>query len=273
MLDLDGQDGHQIIGLDRQQFDLTEPEEFDRIVDKIEPDAIMNAAAYTAVDRAEDEPGLAHQINAVAPGIMASVAAKNGLPFIHISTDYVFDGCKGEPYNEQDETGPINAYGETKLSGEIGVLTGHVSATVLRVSGVFSPYGSNFVKTISRALTEKKLIRVVNDQLSCPTAADSVARACLLSLAGSPMPGVYHFSGTQGMSWFEFARLIEKQLGMRRASKIEPCRSDSYPTKAPRPANTILENAKIAGELDLPCMALSVQVSHALGLREATTRV
>ena len=94
MLDLDGQDGHEIIGLNRQQFDLTKPEEFDRIVDHLEPDAIVNAAAYTAVDKAEDEPDLAHQINAVAPGIMASVAAKNSLPFIHISTDYVFDGKK-----------------------------------------------------------------------------------------------------------------------------------------------------------------------------------
>lgn len=271
ILDLNGQDGHKIIGLTSQQFDLTTPEKFDRIVDQVEPDAIVNAAAYTAVDRAEDERELALQVNAIAPGVMSSIAAKSGLPFIQISTDYVFEGSKGEPYTERDRTGPVNVYGKTKLAGELAVLDDHPGATVLRTSWVFSKYGSNFVKTISRALIGAKPIQVVDDQLGCPTSADSVARTCVSVLEARLLPGIYHFAGSQTTSWFEFACLVEKQLGTREASKIERCRSDRYASRAARPANTVLDCAKIMGELGLPRTDLSVQISNAMHCFEATS--
>lgn len=245
MLDLNGQDGHEIIGLTRQQFDLTKPEEFDRIVDQIEPDAIVNAAAYTAVDQAEDEPELAHQINAVAPGVMSTVAAKSKLPFIQISTDYVFDGNKLEPYTERDKTAPVNVYGETKRAGELTVRDNHECAVVLRTSWVFSNYGKNFFTTIIKTLGTGKRFKVVDDQLGCPTLALDVAKICIRLAISLRLGGIFHFSGSESMTWFGFAKLIAECRSSSEIDHIEPCRTEDYITKATRPRNTRLDNSKI----------------------------
>ena len=244
MLDLDGQDGHEIIGLNRQQFDLREPEGFDRIVDKIEPDAIVNAAAYTAVDKAEDEPELVQLINAVAPGMMASVAAKNRLPFIHISTDYVFDGTKVEPYDETDTVNPINMYGQTKLAGEVLVRANHSASLILRTSSVFSAYGNNFLKKISSSIDKGRKLRVIDDQFGSPTFAKEIA-VNIIGFLEKPLQGIdiLNIAGPESITWYSFAEMIAQQKKINHAElsiSLERCLAKDYSTRANRPRHSTL---------------------------------
>ena len=264
MLDLDGQDGHEIIGLTRQQFDLTKPGEFDRIVDQVEPDAILNAAAYTAVDKAEDEPDLAHQINAVAPGIMASVAAKNSLPFIHISTDYVFDGKKRTPYNEKDKTSPLNTYGKTKLLGEDLTLEQNPEAKVIRTSWLFSKYQKNFLTIIANALSLGEKLSVVNDQKGCPTSVQELANVCLLLLKTHTDMPIFHFAGPNQLTWFEFACLINQYGKFNRNELIRPCFSEDYGQPAKRPLYTVLDSSSLLEKTQFQRRSLSKEIKHTL---------
>jgi len=239
----------EVIALDRSELDLADASAIARVIAAEPWSAVINAAAYTDVDRAESEEAVAFAINAEAPSRLAAETARRGIPLIHISTDYVFDGRKGAPYVEQDEVAPLNAYGRSKLAGERGVCAANPRHVVLRTSWVYSPYGRNFVKTILRLAGERERLTVVDDQRGCPTAARDIARACLnvalrcaSELERAPY-GFYHFAGAGEATWFEFARTIVKLAAARlgRSPQVVPIRTIDYPTPALRAADTRLD--------------------------------
>jgi dTDP-4-dehydrorhamnose reductase len=217
-----------------------------------EADAVINAAAYTAVDRAEEELELAHAVNAAAPGAMAEAATARGLPFLHVSTDYVFDGTPGRPWREDDPTGPLGAYGRSKLAGEQAVAAAGGPHVVLRTSWVFSAHGTNFVKTMLRVGAERDTLRVVDDQTGGPTAARAIAEALLAIAeafaAGRGRSGVFHFAGAPDISWAGFARAIFALQAERtgaRVPQVVPIPTADYPTPARRPLNSALDCTRI----------------------------
>lgn len=231
--------------LDRTQADLTDPEACAAAIHSIRPRAVLNAAAYTAVDRAETDLETARLVNAVAPGKMAQAAAGIGVPFLHVSTDYVFAGSGDRAWREDDATGPLGAYGATKLAGEQAVAVAAAGGqwAVLRTSWVFSAHGANFVKTMLRLSETRDRLTVVADQIGGPTPARAIAEACLSiahQLCADPSKGgTYHFSGAPDASWADFAREIFAQAG--RATVVEDIPTSAYPTPAKRPANSRLD--------------------------------
>ncbi|SIQ70913.1 dTDP-4-dehydrorhamnose reductase [Paracoccus thiocyanatus] len=233
--------------LGRDQADLADPAACARAIRASGCGAVLNAAAHTAVDRAEAEPDLARAVNAAAPAAMAQAAAQMGVPFLHISTDYVFDGSGERPWVESDPTGPLGVYGATKLAGEQAVAAAGGQWAVLRTSWVFSAHGANFVKTMLRLGAERQELRVVADQHGGPTPAAAIAAASLAMLgamrADAARGGVYHFSGAPDTSWAGFAREIMAQAGL--ACRITEIASSDYPTPARRPANSRLNCAAI----------------------------
>ncbi len=235
--------------LPRASADLTDPLSCAKHIADADVDAVINAAAYTAVDKAEEEEALAHRINAEAPGAMADACARRGLPFVHISTDYVFRGEGEVPMRESDPTGPLSAYGRTKLDGEDNVLSAGGSAAILRTSWVFSAHGNNFVKTMLRLSETRDALRVVEDQHGSPTPASDIAAACITvarTLAtGDGAPGIYHFAATPYTTWADFAREIFLRAGRKVA--VEGIPTSGYPTPAARPTNSRLDCTKIAG--------------------------
>ena len=216
--------------------------------------AVINAAAYTAVDRAESEEEAAIAVNALAPSRLAVETAARGIPLIHISTDYVFNGQKGAPYVESDGTDPVNAYGRSKLAGEAGVRDANPQHIILRTSWVYSPYRKNFVKTILRLAAERDRLTVVADQRGCPTAARDIAKACLeMAIACASRPerapyGTCHFAGAGEASWFDFAvaivAIVSGRLG--RSPEVVPLRTSEYPTAAARAPDTRLDCTAVA---------------------------
>jgi len=244
--------GHEFLAVARPEFDMERPESIGRIVKDYAPDAIINAAAYTAVDRAEDEPDIANAINGIALGVLGKAAA--GVPVIHYSTDYVFDGTKDSPYSETDPTSPIGAYGASKLMGEGLLLAANPRSVVLRTSWVCSPHGNNFVKTMLRLGRERPEVSVVADQQGAPTFADDLARAAITLLprlaaseARDPAFGIFHYSGDPDTNWHDFAFMIFAAAAGRgqRPPNLRAITSDQYPTKAKRPANSRLDCGKI----------------------------
>lgn len=233
----------QIHCLSRAQADLSDPAACARIVTATDADVIINAAAYTAVDRAETEEALAHVINADAPSAMAKAAAQRGLPFLQISTDYVFDGSGTGPWQPGDVTAPIGAYGRTKCAGEVAVRAAGGPHAILRTSWVFSAHGSNFVKTMLRLGTTRDSLNVVADQIGGPTPARDIAKTLLViaqALQTDPtLSGTYHLSGAPDVSWADFAREIFAQSGTR--CTVQDIPSSDYPTPARRPANSRLD--------------------------------
>jgi dTDP-4-dehydrorhamnose reductase len=211
--------------------------------------AVINAAAYTDVDRAESEEAAAFAVNADAPARLAIETGRRGIPLVHISTDYVFDGRKGAPYVEGDAVAPLNAYGRSKLAGERGVSAANPRHIILRTSWVYSPFRKNFVRTILRLATERDRLNVVADQRGCPTAARDIAKACLdiaLRCAAAPDQapyGTYHFAGSGEASWFEFAEEILDTAADRlgKAPKLVPIPMIEYPTPAARARDTRLD--------------------------------
>lgn len=239
--------GVAVTALGRAEADLADPAACGRIVAGAAADAVVNAAAFTAVDRAEAEEAAARVVNAAAPGAMAAAAAARGLPFLHVSTDYVFDGRPGRAWAEDDPTGPLNAYGRTKLAGEQAVLAAHPGAVVLRTAWVFSAHGSNFVKTMLRLSAERPELRVVDDQRGGPTPAAAIAGALLAIAAGRAAGrgegGVFHFAGEPETSWAGFAAAILAAAG--RSTPVRPITSAEFPTPARRPANSVLDCRRI----------------------------
>ncbi len=233
--------------LGRDEADLTDPEACARAIRNSGADAVINAAAHTAVDRAESEPELAQLINALAPAAMAQATAALGVPFVHISTDYVFDGSGEQPRTESDPTGPLGVYGRTKLEGERAIAEAGGQWAVLRTSWVFSAHGANFVKTMLRLGAGRDELRVVADQHGGPTPAADIASACLTMtqamLKDPARGGIYHFSGAPDTTWAGFARDIMAQAGL--ACRITDIASSDYPTPARRPMNSRLDCAAI----------------------------
>jgi dTDP-4-dehydrorhamnose reductase len=229
--------------LGRAEADLTDPAACAEAVAKADAAVVINAAAYTAVDKAESEEALAYKINAEAPAAMARAAAARGLPFVQISTDYVFDGSGKAAWRPDDPTGPLGAYGRTKLAGEEGVRAARGSHAILRTSWVFSAHGANFVKTMLKLSETRETLSIVADQVGGPTPAAAIAEACLAipaALAADPAKsGTYHFAGAPDASWADFAREIFRQAG--RKTQVGDIPAAAYPTPARRPANSRLD--------------------------------
>ncbi|MFM7672101.1 MAG: dTDP-4-dehydrorhamnose reductase [Bacteroidota bacterium] len=210
----------------------------------IKPDVLINAAAYTAVDRAEQERELAFQVNGEAVGVLAAWCAQFGSKFIHISTDYVFDGESELPYTESDATGPQSVYGASKLEGELQAQRFCPDSLIIRTSWVYAPYGKNFVRTMLSLLREKESIRVVNDQIGSPTYAIDLARSILDILrSGTWAPGIFHFSNAGRISWYDLAMAIWKHI--HATCEIVPIPTRDYPTPAKRPHYSLLNSNKM----------------------------
>lgn len=227
----------------RDRADLSDPAACAAAIAGSDADVVINAAAYTAVDRAESEEALATTINGTAPGAMARACAARGIPFLHVSTDYVFDGSGTRPWHPDDITGPLGAYGRSKLAGEDAVRAAGVPHAILRTSWVFSAHGANFVKTMLRLGAEREKLTIVADQVGGPTAAADIA-AALLTMArafhgGQGTTGTYHFSGAPDVSWADFAREIFAQSGL--TCQVEDIPTSAYPTPARRPANSRMD--------------------------------
>ncbi|MEM7057625.1 MAG: dTDP-4-dehydrorhamnose reductase [Pseudomonadota bacterium] len=234
--------------LGRDFADLAEPEACAAAVHTTDADVIINAAAYTSVDKAEEEEALATRINADAPRAMATAAAARGLPFLHISSDYVFDGATAQPLDENAPALPLSAYGRSKLLGEQAVTATAGHHAVLRTSWVFSPHGSNFIKTILRYGAERKELKVVNDQIGGPTAARNIA-ATLITMAkayadGRGVDGLFHYCGTPAVTWYGLAREVFRRHSDE-GPEIYPIDTADWPAKATRPANVVLNCDKI----------------------------
>jgi dTDP-4-dehydrorhamnose reductase len=250
----------EIIGVGRKQMDLADGEQIRQVIRQVKPELIVNAAAYTAVDRAETEPELAQAINAIAPTIMAEEAQNLHATLLHISTDYVFDGHKSTPYTEEDATNPLNIYGQSKLAGEEGIRKTGGPYIILRTAWVYGTYGrGNFVKTMLRLGAQRQEVRVVADQVGTPTwtrdIAGAIAGLSKLSLESTSeaITGIYHFTNSGVASWYDLAIAIfeeGRQLGFPLSiERVVPITTPEYPTPAKRPAYSVLSSHKISALL------------------------
>jgi len=239
--------------LARPEIDLTEPAGLAARIAAANPSLVINAAAYTAVDKAESEPETAHAINAVAPGEIARGAAAAGAPVIHVSTDYVFDGTMKRPYREDDPISPLGVYGRTKLAGEQRVAEANPHHVIVRTAWVYSAHGANFVKTMLRLGAERDELAIVSDQVGCPTSAEDLATA-ILAIADKILHdpdagdlGVTHVCGTGIASWYDLAAAVFAALpeGDGRKPRVRPILTEDYPTPATRPANSRLDTGRL----------------------------
>jgi dTDP-4-dehydrorhamnose reductase len=235
--------GIEIVAPGRETLDLASPASIEAAVARRDWHAVVNCAAYTAVDKAESEPDAAHAVNAVAPELLATATAGRGIRLLHVSTDYVFDGSKSGFYTEDDPVAPLGVYGASKEAGERGVRAGNPDHVILRTAWVVSPWGHNFVKTMLRLGAERANLRVVEDQRGCPTSATDIGEALLtIATEGGPA-GTWHFVNAGEASWCELARFVFDRAGMDVA--VEPITTDQYPTPARRPANSRLATDKL----------------------------
>ena len=245
----------EVISIGREELDLTNSEKISQLIREIHPDYLVNAAAYTAVDKAETEPELAYSINATAPKIMAESAEKIQAKFLHISTDYVFDGRKNTPYLETDITNPLGVYGQSKLRGEEEIRTVNSQAIILRTAWVYGSYGkSNFVKTMLRLGKEREELKVVVDQVGSPTWAKDIAAAITQLLINADNPaGIYNFSNSGVASWFDLTKAIFEEAKISgiplKIQRVIPITTAEYPTPAARPAYSVLSGQKISQQL------------------------
>lgn len=246
------QDVGDLIVLGRDQLDLANPDQIRQQVRAHRPDLIINAAAHTAVDQAESEPDVAFAINAIAPGVLAEEAKALGIPLIHYSTDYVFDGSKPAPYTEADTPNPLGVYGQSKLAGEQAITAVGGKYLILRTSWVYSSHGKNFLLTMQRLLQEKPQMRIVTDQIGAPTWAGSIAHSTRRLIerwqAGEPGEwGVYHLTARGETSWFGFAEAIGEHLRKQgnACAELEPISASAYPTPARRPLNSRLDCSRL----------------------------
>jgi dTDP-4-dehydrorhamnose reductase len=245
----------EVISIGREELDLTNSEKIGQLIREIHPDYLVNAAAYTAVDKAETEPELAYSINAKAPKIMAESAEKIKAKFLHISTDYVFDGRKNTPYLETDLTNPLGVYGQSKLRGEEEIKTVNSQAIILRTAWVYGSYGkSNFVKTMLRLGKEREELKVVVDQVGSPTWAKDIAAAITHLLINADNPaGIYNFTNSGIASWFDLTKAIFEEAKISgiplKIQRVIPITTAEYPTPAARPAYSVLSGQKISQQL------------------------
>lgn len=244
--------GHELLALGRKELDITDEEAVSAAIREFKPDAVINAAAYTAVDKAESDPETAYAVNRDGPSFLARACHENSAVLLHISTDYVFDGSGSRPYREDDPVSPLGVYGKSKAEGEDLVRRLCPSHVILRTSWVFSPHGANFVKTIIRLAQEHHELKVVADQNGCPTSAGEIAKT-LLHIVGSFRPdrsGTYHFAQPEPTTWHAFSEAIvraAKKEGLSvRVKRIRPIPTSQFPTPAKRPAWSVLDCTKIS---------------------------
>jgi dTDP-4-dehydrorhamnose reductase len=229
---------------DVAELNITDRGAVEAFFDSERPDVVINCAAFTDVDRAETERAAAFSVNRDAPGFLASAAARRGAAMIHISTDFVFNGAGSRPYTEDDAPAPINVYGESKLAGEEAVTKAAPHGAVIRTSWLYSPWGKNFVKSILRVAADREEIRVVSDQVGCPTSADSLAGAIVAMIPRLGTMDLYHFCDSGAVSRADFAAEIIRGAGLE--CRVEPVASSEYPSPAERPAYSALDTKKIA---------------------------
>lgn len=251
----------EVIALDRSQADLAKPESLLAALSRLQPQVILNAAAYTAVDKAESELELAHRVNAVAPGALAEYAAGSGALLVHYSTDYVFDGSGILPRAETSSTAPLSVYGATKLEGEERIGASGCTHLILRTSWVYDATGHNFLRTMLRLASERDSLAVIDDQVGVPTSADWLAevtaQAVRLALQRPSLTGLYHCVPAGETTWFRYARsVIETARGLGFALKLPPeglraITTAEYPTPARRPLNSRLSTAKLQQEFGI----------------------
>jgi dTDP-4-dehydrorhamnose reductase len=273
----------EVVALERSGCDLAVPEHIDALVDRLAPDVIVNAAAYTAVDRAQTETALAHRVNAEAVGALARAVARHRALMIHYSTDYVFDGTKATPYTENDPTAPINVYGQSKLAGEQAIEASACDALILRTTWVYASRGANFVATMLRLFRERERLGVVADQFGAPTWARNIADATAHVVrwaqaersAGRACRHRFNLSAAGRTSWHGFAEEIFRQARHRwpdqawAVKAIDPIPTEAYPVPAPRPANSCLDGAHLANmtglqlpDWDVSLAACLAEMSH-----------
>ena len=239
----------------RDQMDLSKPETLGYVIQEIKPDIIINAAAYTAVDKAESEPELAMTVNGIAPAVIAGEAKKTGAGMIHYSTDYIFDGETTSPYKEEDPACPLSVYGKSKLAGEKAVLQASIPHIILRTSWVYSLRRSNFLLTMQKLAQTREQIKVIDDQIGGPTWAGAIAEGttqilqrCLKNATTSQVftdSGVFHMSCGGQTSWFGFANKILELSGLLEDTEMIPISTSEYPTAAARPGYSLLSNRKL----------------------------
>ena len=247
----------EFVLVDRSQLDLSFPETFEKIIQTIAPDCIVNTAAYTAVDKSETEKELSYTVNATAVQALASICKNLAIPFITYSTDYVFDGEATQPYTISTKVDPVNFYGSTKAAGEKMAMEANEDTIIIRTSWVFSSHGNNFVKTMMRLMKERDQLNIVADQKGRPTYAKDLAMATMKMIeamnAGKSIKGVYHFANTGETTWFDFAATIKAIAGLDCA--LNPIETKDFPTPAKRPAYSVLDTSKIEE-------ALSIAIPH-----------
>lgn len=265
--------GIEVIAAGRPELDLTGRQKVAAALASLRPDIVVNAAAYTAVDKAEQEQAMAYAVNRDGAEIVAAAAARLRLPFIQISTDYVYAGDKAAPYVETDPTGPLGVYGASKLAGEVAVKAAHPDPLILRTSWVYSPFGANFVKTMLRLGATRESLGVVDDQWGNPTSALDIADAILRLAPGLTQGGTYHLCGTGETTWCGLARhvfAVSKAEGGP-APEVKAITTADYPTPARRPANSRLSMAAFAARFGfvLPAWQESVSATVSRLLQES----
>lgn len=251
----------EIVAVDRESVDLAVPEQVRALVQQVKPSVILNAAAYTAVDRAESERELAMAINAEAPRVLAEEARQKGALLVHYSTDYVFDGTRQGPWTEDDPAYPLSVYGESKLAGEKAVQQVGGPSLIFRTSWVYGPHGKNFLLTMLRLASERESLSVVDDQIGAPTSSIALADATRTIVEGiserrfgtpASWAGLYHMTCSGSTSWYEFAEAIFARAGTLldgRQPEVRPIASSEYPTPAKRPRNSVLSNERLQAKL------------------------
>lgn len=240
-------EGYSVVAADRQKLDISDERAVEGYLENHKIDGIINAAAYTAVDKAEDDIANARAVNTVGPLVLAKAASARGIHLVHVSTDFVFDGNQGSPYKPDDKTSPLGVYGETKRAGEVAVLeTVNLSATILRTAWVYNAGGANFVTTMLRLMSEKESLGVVADQVGTPTYAGGLASACWECFTVS-VRGIRHWTDAGVASWYDFAVAIQEEavsIGLLDKSiPISPLTTEQYPTPAVRPSYSVLSNS------------------------------
>ncbi len=241
---------HDYIFTDVQELDICNEQAVNTFVKENGVEVIVNCAAYTAVDKAEDDEAFADKLNHLAPGYLAAAAEEVGAALIQVSTDYVFDGTAHLPYTEEVAPCPNSAYGRTKLAGEEAVMQKCGRAMVIRTAWLYSIYGNNFVKTMIRLGKEREALGVVFDQIGTPTYANDLARAIMAAINQGVVPGIYHYSNEGVCSWYDFTRAIHRLAGITTCN-VSPLHTHEYPAKAPRPNYSVLDKTKIKNTFNI----------------------
>jgi dTDP-4-dehydrorhamnose reductase len=272
--------GIDAVGVDYAELDITDAGAVTKVMQELQPQAVINAAAYTAVDKAESESEQAYAVNRDGPANLASACAEHNIPLLHISTDYVFDGNKQGAYTEEDDVQPLGVYGKSKLAGDVAVRETCTQSIILRTSWVFSAHGNNFVKTMLRLGQEREQLAVVADQTGCPTAAREIAHTLYNMLVANVEAGsnghwgTYHFCQPEPTNWHSFAEAIFAEARAQgialKVEAVRPITTKEYPTAAQRPANSVLDCSKIEKDFNLsikPWQESLAEVIKDLGLR------